>query len=152
MSCYLNFYGVPCKPRENGDDEDLLPKAELDETKKPICIVSFSRNSEIFQYFDENCSIHFCYNETKYTDIEESDVDRVIGDINNDIRSSEKRLAEYEKYAGSNPDFIQDILSTKEYIEDLTRALHYAEFIGHIVRDASLAYSDGFGKIVANMG
>ena len=149
MSCYLTFYGVPVKPKNN-DGEVVENESDID--KKPIAIVSFSRNDDVFRYFDENCSIHYTYNNVKYTDINDSDVDAVEKDINNDIRSSEKRLLEYEKYASSNSDYIQEIISIKEYLDDLYRALHYVEFIGKIVREAGYSYSGGFDKIVANMG
>ena len=81
-----------------------------------------------------------------------SDVEGVKCNIMEDIRSSEKRLNEYEKYASSNPDYIPEILSVKEYLEDLYRALHYAEFIGYIVSGAEYRYGSSFSKIVADIG
>ena len=144
MSCYLTFYGVPRKSKENEHQEQ--------NEEKPIQIVSFSRNDDIYSYFNENMSIYYCYEETKYTDLSDEKISNVIEDINNDIRSSEKRLYEYEKYASTNPDYIQEILSIKEYIEDLNRALHQTEFIRHMLSECNYEYSNGFEKIVCNLG
>lgn len=144
MSCYLTFYGVPRKSKENEHQEQ--------NEEKPIKIVSFSRNNEIYRYFTENIDIYYCYEETKYTDLSDDKITNVIEDINNDIRSSEKRLYEYEKYVSTNPDYIQEILSIKEYLEDLNRALHYTEFIQHMVYGCDYEYSNCFEKIVCNLG
>ena len=150
MSSYLTFYGIP--RLESDDRNDEIKEKVEDKDAKPISIVSFNRNNDIYRYFDENCNIAYCYDSIKYSDITSSDVSVVESDIKNDIMSSEKRLHEYEKYAGSNPDYVQEILSIKEYLEDLYRALHYAEFIGYIVSEAELKYRGGFTKIVANIG
>jgi hypothetical protein len=143
MSSYLTFYGIPKSKDNDGEVEN--------KDKSPVALDSFSRNNDIYRYFDENLDIAFCYDGEKYSDITQSDVDTVESDILNDIRSSEKRLIEYEKYAGGNPDYVSEILSIKEYLEDLYRALHYTEFIGYIVNEASLKYRGGFEKIVANI-
>lgn len=150
MSSYLTFYGVPKLEVENKECE--TQKVVETPYTKPVAIVSFSRNNDIYHYFNENLDIAFCYEEEKFSDITNADVDKVEADILNDIRNSEKRLSEYEKYACSNPDFISEILSVKEYLEGLYRTLHYTEFVNHIVTEASFAYCGGFTKIVANIG
>ena len=149
MSSYLTFYGIPKLETEN--KEGLVEPKTEDTNAKPVAIVSFSRNNDIYRYFDENLNIAFCFNEDKYSEISGADVNKVESDIQNDIRMSEKRLYEYEKYAGNNPEYIQEILSVKEYLEDLYRVLHYTEFIAHIVNEASFKYKGGFTKIVANI-
>ena len=91
MSSYLSIYIVP---KRKSDKEE----------KKHIIVAAFSRNSEIYQYFNEN--IHPAYNGNKehpYTI----------------ITSSKDRLMEYEKYAKDNPDYIQEIIELKQYISDL---------------------------------
>ena len=148
MSSYLTFYGIKKEKKmenqeKSGDTTDV--KEEY------IDIVSFSRNDDLYRYFDENMNIAFCYEGVSYTPITTRDVDKVIDDIKNDISHSEKRLFEYEKHAGENTDLIHEILSVKEYLEDLYRVLHYTEFVGHIVYDASLEYGSGFSGIVANI-
>lgn len=151
MSCYLTFYGIPVKEKTD-EEKDFCKEKELDIERKPISIVSFSRNDGVFRYFNDNCSIPFTYNEIMYVDIDESDIDAVVKDINNDIKENEKRLSTYEKYATSNHEYIEEIIQMKDYLEELYRVLHNVEFIGKIVTEAGYKYSGGFGKIVANMG
>lgn len=107
MSSYLSIYIVPKRKSE-------------EEEKKHIIVVAFSRNSEIYQYFNEN--IHPTYNGNKehpYTTITKDRIQDVITDLSRDISSSKDRLMEYEKYAKDNPDYIQEIIELKQYISDL---------------------------------
>ena len=143
MSCYLTFYGVP--------KVDLVKKEDGSEIK-PIPIVSFSRNNDIYRYFDENCNIYFCFDKTDYTEINDSHINLIENDIKEDIRKSEKRLTEYEKVAHDNPELVNEIISIKEYLEDLYTALHYTEFISFMVNECSSYTTIGFSKIVANLG
>lgn len=151
MSSYLTFYGVPKlkKVEEKGDD---YGKKVEDPNAEPVEIVSFSRNNDIYRYFNDNLNIPFCSDGMKYGDITPNDVDTVENDIKSDIKRSEDRLKEYEKYAGQNQEYIMEILNIKEYLEDLYRALHYTEFVGFIVNEASGEYCGSFTKIVANVG
>lgn len=121
-----------------------------DDNEKVTQIISFSRNDDIYNYFNDNCDIQNCYGGMKYSTISESDVEKVVSDINDDIRSEEKRLSEYEKYAMRDPKYIDDILTMKERIEDLNRTLHYAEFIRMMVYQSNFLCS-GNDKIVANI-
>lgn len=107
MSSYLSIYIVPKRKSE-------------EEEKKHIIVAAFSRNSEIYQYFNEN--IHPAYNGNKehpYTVITKDKIQDVITDLSRDISSSKDRLMEYEKYAKDNPDYIQEIIELKQYISDL---------------------------------
>ncbi len=107
MSSYLSIYIVP---KRKSDKEE----------KKHIIVAAFSRNSEIYQYFNEN--IHPAYNGNKehpYTTITKDKIQDVITDLSRDISNSKDRLMEYEKYAKDNPDYIQEIIKLKQYISDL---------------------------------
>lgn len=107
MSSYLSIYIVP---KRKSDKEE----------KKHILVAAFSRNSEIYQYFNEN--IHPAYNGNKehpYTTLTKDNIQDVIADLSEDISSSKDRLMEYEKYAKDNPDYIQEIIELKQYISDL---------------------------------
>lgn len=107
MSSYLSIYIVP---KRKSDKEE----------KKHIILAAFSRNSDIYQYFNEN--IHPAYTgneEHPYTTITKGKIEDVITDLSKDISSSKDRLAEYEKYAKDNPDYIHEIIELKQYISDL---------------------------------
>ena len=104
MSSYLTFY--------------LVPKAE---DSKPLDLISYSRNTDVYQYFDE--VLHVAYigigNEKQYTELNTSKVDKVLEELRNDISKAQKRMAEYEKHANGNTEIIEEVISQKEYIEDL---------------------------------
>ena len=127
MSSYLSFYIVPKRKSQ-------------EEPKKHILLLSFSRNSDIYRYFDDTVSIVWIGNSevTPYTTLSSDDIYRVHEAIRSDMDSSQKRLAEFEKYAAQNSDYINDIISLKEYISELQYALHQTEFIGFLIDEMAL--------------
>lgn len=135
MSSYLSFY--------------LVPKAE---DSKPLCLMSYSRSSGVYQYFND--TIHPAYigmgDETQYTELTVSKVDEVLEELRNDISKAQKRVAEYEKQAAGNSEIIEYIIEQKEYIEDLEWALHKIEFIKDIVVEADYSFGD-YNKVLCNV-
>lgn len=122
MSSYLSIYIVP---KRKSDKEE----------KKHILLAAFSRNSEIYQYFNENIHPVFAGKEDSYTTITKESIREVVTDLSNDISNSKDRLAEYEKYAKDNPDYIQEIIELKQYISDLQYTQGKVAFIDDIVED-----------------
>jgi hypothetical protein len=135
MSSYLTFY--------------LVPKAE---DSKPLDLISYSRNTNVYQYFDEVLHVAYIGNsdEKQYTELDTSKVDRVLEELKNDISKAQKRMAEYEKHANGNTEIIEEVISQKEYIEDLEWALHKVEFIRDIVVEATYSYCD-YNKVLCNV-
>lgn len=125
MSSYLSFYIVP---KRKSDSEE----------KQHIILTSFSRNSDIYQYFWENISPAYCGTEEKYTTLTKENVRSVIDDFEKDIDSYQKRLTEYEKYAGTQPDYIEEIINLKEEIENLVYWKNKISFIQDIIEDIDL--------------
>lgn len=125
MSSYLSFYIVP---KRKSDSEE----------KQHIILTSFSRNSDIYQYFWENINPAYCGNEEKYTTLTKENVRSVIDDFEKDIDSYQKRLTEYEKYAGTQPDYIEEIINLKEEIENLVYWKNKISFIQDIIEDISI--------------
>lgn len=108
MSSYLSIYIVP-------------KRKSKEEEKKHILLSSYSRNTDLYQYFNENIHPVFIGNseKTPYTTLTMKDIQDVIKDMSQDILKSQNVLTEYEKYAPHNPEYIQDILETKEHISNL---------------------------------
>lgn len=144
MSSYLNFYLVP-KKREGQEEEP-----------KPLLFQSWSRNSNVYQAFDENFSIVYVGNREAYTDITPSIVKDVIECVEEDLKKVKKRLKEtiklfkdtaitslevYESYQN-------DCLSTQEYIEELEEQI--ADLRGILTWVSDLKYTD-FEKVLANI-
>ena len=131
MSSYLSFY--------------LVPRAHPEEK---LLLQSFSRSNEVYQRFSDNLNIAYAGNEEKYTKLTSSDVESVIQDIDADITKAETRRTEYEKFCYGNPESIEEIISTKEYIRDLQSTRDYISFIRDVLTD--LDYS-GFSDVLCNI-
>lgn len=144
MSSYLNFYLVP-KKKEGQEEEP-----------KPLLFQSWSRNTSVYQAFDENLNIVYTGNEKAYTEITPSKVKGVIEYIEEDLKKVKKRLKEtiklfkdtaitslevYESYQN-------DCLSTQEYIEELEEQI--ADLHGILTWVSDLEYTD-FEKVLANI-
>ena len=122
MSSYLQFF--------------IVPKRKSDkELKKHIILATYCRSSEIYQYLDENIHPAWAGNEEKYTTLTLENLALVFKDFDNDINKAKVRLTEYEKYASKNPDYIQEIIETKEYIQDLEAWKNKLTFIEDILDD-----------------
>ena len=136
MSSYLTFY--------------LVPKAE---GSKPLGLISYTRSSNVYQYFNDNLHVKYITNsegETQYTELTTDMVDEVLDDLKNDISKAEKRILEYEKHASGNTEIIEYILEQKEYIEDLNWALYKIQFIRDLVYEASCSWNE-YNKVLCNV-
>lgn len=124
MSSYLSFYIVPKKRKEN-------------EEKRHILILSYSRSSEIYQYVHENINPAFVGSDgEKYTTLDKENLGTVMRDIRQDIAKVKERLELYEKYASSNADLIEDVISQREYLKELEFCESQLCFIEDLVDNA----------------
>ena len=135
MSSYLTFYIVP---KEEGS--------------KPIALLNYSRNNDIYQYFVDNVRVAFVGMEKnpQYTELTEEKIDWVIHDLKSDISKAQKRVEEYEHHVDGNMDIIEEIISQKDYIDDLKYALSETEFIKQFVTEATHSWSD-YNKVLCNV-
>lgn len=131
MSSYLSFY--------------LVPRAHPEEK---LLLQSFSRSNEVYQRFSDNLNIAYAGNEEKYTKLTISDVESVIQDIDADIARAETRRTEYEKFCYGNPEAIEEIVSTKEYIRNLQSTRDYISFIRDVLTDLDCS---GFSDVLCNV-
>ena len=118
MSSYLTFY---VQPKDGG---------------KPIDIVSFSRSSEIYQYFTDT----FKYG-PEPTVVTVDNVREIQSALTTDIYRNKMRLETYEKYAHLNSDLVEEVIGVKDYIGQLTKAKFYIDFIMLMVEEANRGYS-----------
>lgn len=138
MSSYLSFYIVPRRKYKK-------------EPKKYIILIAYSRGTEIYQYFNENLSIAYAGNETKYTTLSAEDVATVIKNFKEDIDKSYNRLIEYEKYASTNPNYIQEIVDLKDYIDELSYWKDKTSFIADMINEIKVNYSSGIEEVCCNI-
>ena len=141
MSSYLTFY--------------LIPKGE---DKEPLALISYSRNSGIYQAYYENANPAFYGNgdEPNYTELTKDLSHYVVNELREDLNNYEKSHEAKVKALQALPklegealeEYLQETTSTVEYINDLKDTLKLVEFIDDIVND--LEYSD-FEKVLINI-
>lgn len=134
MSGYLNFYIVP-----------------KEENSKPISLISYSRNNNVYNYFNENLNpAYIGIKEIQYTELNISKIDLVLDDINSDINSINNRLLEYEKHANGNIEIIEEILNQKEYLKEVINAKNIVEFIKSLILESTYSWSN-YNKVLCNI-
>ena len=131
MSSYLSIYIVPKRKTK-------------DEPKKYVILTAYSRNTDIYKYFNDVISP--TYNEDEYTSLTKNSVSMVLDSFKEEIDSANKRLVEYEKYAINNSDLINEIIELKEYIEDLQYWKDKTSFIQDLISDID-SYDNGIEEV-----
>ena len=106
------------------------------ECDKPIEIVSFSRSTEIYQYFMDTLQIT-----SECKKISVSDIREVLSNLSSDIYRNKMRLETYEKYAHMNADLVEEVIGVKEYLGQLTQAKFYMDFIMLMAEESEASYS-----------
>lgn len=135
MSSYLSIYIVPKRKTK-------------DEPKKYVILTAYSRNTDIYKYFNDIISP--TYNEDEYTSLTKNSVSMVLDSFKEEIDSANKRLVEYEKYASNNSDLINEIIELKEYIEDLQYWKDKTSFIQDLISDIDY-YDNGIEEVCCNI-
>lgn len=109
------------------------------ENDKRITIGEWSRSSDIYTAFNENCNIP--YGSDKAEELTMSDLDRVYDDSKQEVEKTKKRVNELEKHAAGNMDIIEEILNWKEYIEDHQQVLNYVAVLKDILYTLNPTYN-----------
>lgn len=141
MSSYLNIY-VQSKIKDGSESKKML-------------LMSVSRSSPLYQAINE-AGAFYAYTsieenvEEQFYELESDLINSICQDVNAEIQIAEKRLNEYEKHAAGNSEIIQEIISTKEYLEELKETYNQLCFIMQIVADVENDFSD-FGKVFINI-
>ena len=120
MSSYLNIY---------------IKKKTVEE---PITIVFWRRSSDLYQRFYEEINPASAESENKYTEINSYDMNRLMSSIREEIMDAEKRLNLYKQYSQNNSEYIEQILSSAEYIEELIEHLGEVRALENIVNSQSI--------------
>jgi hypothetical protein len=125
MSSYLTFYGV------KGDNK--------------FEIASFSRSTDIYQEFWENCNVPCSPAEKELT---KDMIDDVLESIQDMINKTNNRIIEYEKHAAGNPEMVDDILDSKDFLEDEKRVYHQVEIFYNLLTSVEYGGKNRFDKII----
>lgn len=119
MSSYLNI----CIPLEND---------------KRITIGEWSRSSDIYTAFNENCNIP--YGSNNAVELTTTELSHVYNDTKEEIEKTKKRLNELEKHANGNIEIIDEILEWKDYIESQQKVLNYVNVLQDILQTMNPSY------------
>lgn len=119
MSSYLNI----CIPLEND---------------KRITIGEWSRSSDIYTAFNENCNVP--YNSDNAAELTTTELSHVYNDTKEEIEKTKKRLNELEKHANGNIEIIDEILEWKDYIESQQKVLNYVNVLQDILQTMNPSY------------
>lgn len=156
MSSYLSFYLVPKKSAKkhnyNEEGKNIETEVKLSEGK-PLLLMSFSRNNDIYQAYYEAMNPAYCGMEDKYTEVTYEDAQRVVKEFKEDITTTEKRLAiNYKmlKECGYNSELWEEIQSTEKYIDEQKTSLMQLECIADIVYEVYKNFTD-FEKVLINV-
>ena len=156
MSSYLTFYLVPKKTRKkydySKDDGHTETEVELS-TGLPLALMSYSRNNEIYRAFSETLNPAYAGMEEKYTELTTDGCKMVIEDLENDIKSTEKRLAiNYKmlKEGGYSSELWEDIHSMEDYLSEQKETLEEVKYISRLVYECTEGYND-FEKVLINV-
>ena len=144
MSSYLNIY--------------LVPRKEHMPEQKPLFLMQWSRNSEVYQAIRDAANPTFIGtgDKTNYSDLTKDDLDEAIESIQNTIKSCRKRIQARVEALNkiNNPpketldEFIQDNIDTSDYITELEETKSDLYALRNIIAD--IQYSD-FEKVVCNI-
>lgn len=134
MSAYINIY--------------LTPKTN---PEQHLLLFNRCRNNALYEYLSENINIEYIHNGViKYTDISSEEINKIINVIKDKICDMHKRLNVYQSQISSNKDFINDIIETKDFIDELNASLVEFYIILSILNDIETGISD-FIKISCNI-
>lgn len=153
MSSYLTFKLVPKKMRERYKGAKSYEEKITEGI--PLTIASYSRNSPIYQALYDTGRIVYAWGkedgEEKYTEITKEIFDEALGDMDEEIKSTEERLETDYKIlkACYNEDVHNDILSFEKYLAEQKRDREDLEQLKFFLLNA-IKYTD-FEKILANV-
>lgn len=155
MSSYLTFYLVPKKTKtrywhdENGSHEE-----EIEISKgHPLSIMSFSRNNEVYQAYNETLNPVYAGIEDKYTELTVADAERVVSEYEQEVKSTEKRLEityKMLKNGGSCESLWGDIHETERYLDEQKHALSELKHLAGFVYEVTNSCTD-IEKVLINI-
>ena len=142
MSSYLNFY---LKPKNKPDTE-------------PMRFINYSRASDVYRWFCEECNPAFIgsADKPKYTELTVEDCEKVLDAAKKNLEITNQRFADrieaFQKLTNVDAEavnaYTQDYTETKKFIRELEDTVAELECIYYWVSE--IIYSD-FEKVLINI-
>lgn len=152
MSSYLTFYVVPKKTRTNYY-KDEHPEEKITEGV-PLYLLSYSRNSNVYQAYNSSLSPAYAGNEERYTELTPEIARDVAREFEKEeVKALEKTLeVKYKllKEGGYNEDLASSISDYEETLSENKSTLNELNWIAELVCECSNDYND-FTKVLINI-
>lgn len=156
MSSYLSFYLVPKLSKKkydyNIDDGHTEKEIKLSEGL-PLLLMSYSRSSDIYQAYNDTLNPAYAGMEEKYTEVSYEDAQKVVQEFEEDLKTSEQRLAiNYKmlKEGGYSSELWEEIQTEEKYVAEQKDCLEELKFIAHFIYEIKHDWTD-FEKVLINI-
>ena len=156
MSSYLCFYLVPKKMRKHStyvEEKGYVETEEKLTEGKPILFLSFSRNSDVYQEYNEVLNPAYRGNEQKYTELTHEDSKKVVDSMKQEIENTEKSLEiSYKmlKEGGYSSEMWEEIHSTERYLVEQKDSLKTLEQLSYFVYESTNGNNE-FEKVLISI-
>lgn len=122
MSSYLNLY--------------LRTKEKNDKKSEDLFLMSFSRNSEVYSYINEELS-NLYSSEGQLKEITTTSISNIIRELEETLKEQHELYQVYKDCKEA-----QSAIETKKYIRELRNTLGQFNFISLILMECSFDYTD----------
>ena len=122
MSSYLNLY--------------LRTKEKSDKKSEDLFLMSFSRNSEVYSYINEELS-NLYSSEGQLKEITTTSISNIIRELEETLKEQHELYQVYKDCKEA-----QSAIETKKYIRELRNTLGQFNFISLILMECSFDYTD----------
>ena len=143
MSSYLTIY--------------LVPKKEKSEKQEPLIFASYSRNTNIYQEFEDAINpVYIGLDEEHYDELTNEKLQKVKNSVKENLDVIERRhkhKLQVLKYAINTPseDYVQELTEEKEYIHELKTTYNTIDVLVDLLSEINDGYTD-FEKVLVNVG
>ena len=154
MSSYLIFYVIPKKTKTHYKEDGTSEAVEVSKGV-PLALMSFSRNSNVYQSFYEYLSpTYIGDNEPKYDELEESDMTYVINKLREDLEDAKTRHQNKLKVLGAltgfhDYDTLNQLIDEEDFIKEKEENLNELIWLKSFLFE--IKYGDFEEKILMNI-
>lgn len=154
MSSYLTFYVIPKKTKPYYKKDGTSEAVEVSKGV-PLALMSFSRNSNVYQSFYAYLSpTYIGDNEPKYDELEESDMTYVINKLREDLEDAKTRHQNKLKVLGAltgfhDYDTLNQLIDEEDFIKEKEENLNELIWLKSFLFE--IKYGDFEEKILMNI-
>lgn len=127
MSHAINIY-IELSSEMYDEEKDKRPSEKR-------YLLSYVGCSNIYSLFRDLGIDHYCgMDGNSYAELTSSVLDNALEDVKNDIKTVKNKIKTYEKLAQGNKEIIDEVISSKEYLEELFDTKKDVEFLDTLLQ------------------